>query len=186
MATLQERRLGYHSRAGLEPGTSRFSTLRINHCATRGISSSPPTGRGHRTGARARAGHSSATLPPQNSTTDDFFSDGYDGFPASALLRAPCNGCNRYLLWQSCSAPPQPPAASPLPLPAGLAGRSRASARSGSGIRAGPRRDLPTARWPRQVGRDQGTFHRPPALPPGSRPYVFNLRRKQILGPLWG
>ena len=28
MATLQERRLGYHSQAGLEPGTSRFSTLR--------------------------------------------------------------------------------------------------------------------------------------------------------------
>jgi hypothetical protein len=37
MATLQERRLGYPSRAGLEPGTSRFSTLRINHCAARGI-----------------------------------------------------------------------------------------------------------------------------------------------------
>jgi hypothetical protein len=33
MATLQERRLRYHSRAGLEPGTSRFSTLRINHYA---------------------------------------------------------------------------------------------------------------------------------------------------------
>jgi hypothetical protein len=37
MATLQERRLGYHSRAGLEPGTSGFSTLRINHYAARGI-----------------------------------------------------------------------------------------------------------------------------------------------------
>jgi hypothetical protein len=37
MATLQERRLGYHSRAGLEPGTSRFPTLRINHYAARGI-----------------------------------------------------------------------------------------------------------------------------------------------------
>jgi hypothetical protein len=37
MATLQERRLGYHSRAGLEPGTSRFSTLRINHYAARGM-----------------------------------------------------------------------------------------------------------------------------------------------------
>jgi hypothetical protein len=40
MAMLQERRLGYHSRAGLEPGragTSIFSTLRINHYATRGI-----------------------------------------------------------------------------------------------------------------------------------------------------
>jgi hypothetical protein len=36
MATLQERRLGYHSRVGLEPGTSRFSTLRINHYAARG------------------------------------------------------------------------------------------------------------------------------------------------------
>jgi hypothetical protein len=36
MATLQERRLGYHSRAGLEPGTSRFSPLRINHYAARG------------------------------------------------------------------------------------------------------------------------------------------------------
>jgi hypothetical protein len=35
MATLQERRLGHHSRAGLEPGTSRFSTLRINHYAAR-------------------------------------------------------------------------------------------------------------------------------------------------------
>jgi hypothetical protein len=33
MAKLQERRLGYHSRAGLEPGTSRFSTLRVNHYA---------------------------------------------------------------------------------------------------------------------------------------------------------
>jgi hypothetical protein len=39
MATLQERRLGYHSRACLEPGTSGFSTLRINHYAARGISS---------------------------------------------------------------------------------------------------------------------------------------------------
>jgi hypothetical protein len=37
MATLQERRLGYHSRAGLEPGSSRFSTLRINHYAARGM-----------------------------------------------------------------------------------------------------------------------------------------------------
>ena len=37
MATLQERRLGYHSRAGLEPGTSRFSTLRINHYAAWGM-----------------------------------------------------------------------------------------------------------------------------------------------------
>jgi hypothetical protein len=37
MATLQERRLGYHSQAGLEPGTSRFSTLRLNHYAARGI-----------------------------------------------------------------------------------------------------------------------------------------------------
>ncbi len=37
MATLQERRLGYHSRAGLEPGTSRFSNLRLNHYAARGI-----------------------------------------------------------------------------------------------------------------------------------------------------
>jgi hypothetical protein len=36
MATLQERRLGYHSRAGLEPGTSGFSTLRLNHYAARG------------------------------------------------------------------------------------------------------------------------------------------------------
>jgi hypothetical protein len=35
MATLQERRLGYHSRAGLEPRTSRFSTLRLNHYAAR-------------------------------------------------------------------------------------------------------------------------------------------------------
>jgi hypothetical protein len=33
MATLQELRLGYHSRAGLEPGTSRFSTLLLNHYA---------------------------------------------------------------------------------------------------------------------------------------------------------
>jgi hypothetical protein len=37
MATLQERRLGYHSRAGLEPEPSRFSTLRLNHYAARGI-----------------------------------------------------------------------------------------------------------------------------------------------------
>jgi hypothetical protein len=37
MATLQERRLGYHSQAGLEPGTSRFSTLRLNHYAARKI-----------------------------------------------------------------------------------------------------------------------------------------------------
>jgi hypothetical protein len=33
---LEERRPGYHSRAGLEPGTSGFSTLRMNHCAARG------------------------------------------------------------------------------------------------------------------------------------------------------
>jgi hypothetical protein len=39
MATLQERRLGYLSRAVLEPGTSGFSTPRINRYATRGISS---------------------------------------------------------------------------------------------------------------------------------------------------
>jgi hypothetical protein len=37
MATLQERRLGYHSLAGLEPGTSRFSTLHLNHYAARGM-----------------------------------------------------------------------------------------------------------------------------------------------------
>ncbi len=39
MATLQERRLGYHSRAGLEPGTSslRFFTLLINHYAAWGM-----------------------------------------------------------------------------------------------------------------------------------------------------
>ncbi len=36
MATLQERRLGYHSQAGLEPRISRFSTLRLNHYAARG------------------------------------------------------------------------------------------------------------------------------------------------------
>jgi hypothetical protein len=47
MATLQERRLGYHSQAGLEPGTSRFSTLRINHyvawgMASTGAASGPP------------------------------------------------------------------------------------------------------------------------------------------------
>jgi hypothetical protein len=41
MATLQERRLGYHSRAGLEPGTNGFSTLRINHYAARGIPRRP-------------------------------------------------------------------------------------------------------------------------------------------------
>jgi hypothetical protein len=35
MATVQERRLGYHSQAGLEPGTSRFSTLLLNHYAAR-------------------------------------------------------------------------------------------------------------------------------------------------------
>jgi hypothetical protein len=37
MATLQERRLGYNSQAGLEPGNSRFSTLRLNYYAARGI-----------------------------------------------------------------------------------------------------------------------------------------------------
>jgi hypothetical protein len=37
MATLQELRLGYHSRVGLEPGNSGFSTLHIDHYATRGI-----------------------------------------------------------------------------------------------------------------------------------------------------
>jgi hypothetical protein len=42
MATLQERRLGYQSRAGLEPGTSRFSILRINHYAARGIATLSP------------------------------------------------------------------------------------------------------------------------------------------------
>jgi hypothetical protein len=36
MAILQERCLRYLSRAGLEPGTSGFSTLHINHYATRG------------------------------------------------------------------------------------------------------------------------------------------------------
>jgi hypothetical protein len=40
MATQQKQRLGYHSRAGLEQGTSRFSTLRINHFAARGIETS--------------------------------------------------------------------------------------------------------------------------------------------------
>jgi hypothetical protein len=37
MATLQEYHLGYHPQAGLEPGTSRYSTLHISHYATRGI-----------------------------------------------------------------------------------------------------------------------------------------------------
>jgi hypothetical protein len=37
MAALQERRLGYHSRASLEHRTSAFLTQRINHYATRGI-----------------------------------------------------------------------------------------------------------------------------------------------------
>ena len=37
MAALQEHRQGYNSRAGLEPGTSRFSTLHINHYAIQGI-----------------------------------------------------------------------------------------------------------------------------------------------------
>ncbi len=41
MATLQERRLGYHSQAGLEPGTSRFSTLRLNHYAHQAEASVP-------------------------------------------------------------------------------------------------------------------------------------------------
>jgi hypothetical protein len=36
VSALPERRLGYHSRAGIEPGTSEFSTLRINHYAARG------------------------------------------------------------------------------------------------------------------------------------------------------
>jgi hypothetical protein len=36
-ATHQKRRLGYHSQAGLEPGTFEFSTPRINHHATRGM-----------------------------------------------------------------------------------------------------------------------------------------------------
>jgi hypothetical protein len=35
MATLHERRLGYHSRSGLEPGTSGFLTLCVNYYATR-------------------------------------------------------------------------------------------------------------------------------------------------------
>jgi hypothetical protein len=37
MATLQELHLGYHSQAGLEPETSRFLALSINHFATPGI-----------------------------------------------------------------------------------------------------------------------------------------------------
>jgi hypothetical protein len=37
MAALQELRQGYHSRAGLEPGTSRFLTLPMNHYAARGM-----------------------------------------------------------------------------------------------------------------------------------------------------
>ncbi len=51
MATLQERRLGYHSRAGLEPGTSRFSTLRIKHYAARGMNNYKAEGREGREGA---------------------------------------------------------------------------------------------------------------------------------------
>jgi hypothetical protein len=41
LATLQERRLGYHSRAGLEPGTSRFSTRRISHYAAARVTTRP-------------------------------------------------------------------------------------------------------------------------------------------------
>jgi hypothetical protein len=37
MATLQERSLGYHSQAGLEPGTSRFLILCLNHYAALGM-----------------------------------------------------------------------------------------------------------------------------------------------------
>jgi hypothetical protein len=36
MATLQERRLGYHPQTGLEPGTFGFSALHKNHFSTQG------------------------------------------------------------------------------------------------------------------------------------------------------
>jgi hypothetical protein len=48
VATLQARRLGYHSRAGLEPENSRFSTLCINHYDARGIAET-----GHADGDRS-------------------------------------------------------------------------------------------------------------------------------------
>ncbi len=53
MATLQERRLGYHSRAGLEPGTPGFSTLRMDHHAGRSpfLGVVQPLGRPPRFGA---------------------------------------------------------------------------------------------------------------------------------------
>jgi hypothetical protein len=60
VATLQERRLGYHSRAGLEPGISRFSTLRLNRYAARAYryvcakASSRSAGRTRQTGACVR------------------------------------------------------------------------------------------------------------------------------------
>jgi hypothetical protein len=59
---------------------------------------------------------------------------------ASTPPRALRSHCH---LWQIFSAPPQSPAASPLPLHVGHLSRNRASARSSSGSRVGPVRPGP-------------------------------------------
>jgi hypothetical protein len=87
-----------------------------------------------------------------------------------------------------CSVPPQPPAASPLPLPVGLSGRIRASARFGSWIQAGPpgpARAVTSKVTVATPGRyaTRGRDHRPLALLPGPRPYVSPPRSKQVLWP---
>ena len=86
----------------------------------------------------------------------------------------------------SCPKILSPSAASdclaPAP-PIGLLGRSRASARSGPGTRAGPtwagpQRDKPghCVTWPRRGGDvTRGRDHRPPALPPGPLPNRVSL-----------
>ncbi len=70
-----------------------------------------------------------------------------------------------------------------MPLPVGLSGRIRpwpgppeqTRAVTGEVTVAMPGGDVTR-------GRD----HRPPAIPPGLRPYVSTPRSKQVLGPLWG
>jgi hypothetical protein len=85
------------------------------------------------------------------------------------------------------SAPPspQPPASSPLPLLVGISGRRLASARSGSGFRAGlawtdPRRDLPRAC---DHARDMITVRWHFHLAPAHTFLEFStLKSKQVLG----
>jgi hypothetical protein len=113
MAILQEHRLGYHSRAGLEPGTwpkilARFSTLRLNHYAARGITAAAAAA-----AAAAKAAAEAAVVAAAAGGSDSGCSSGCSGSGPG------CGGCSVPVLrdlcteterrqWQQLQQPPRP------------------------------------------------------------------------------